>query len=96
MKINNEQIIIIVIIEYYHNIPGVITEKISEGGRPNSSSIVFIARALSKQGTLSHSCCNSTIALGDKISGRIDKACPNLIKKGPRDTIVFLECTNCN
>ena len=51
-----------------------------------SSRIVAIARLESNGGTLSQSCWSWTIACGDRISGRIDKAWPSLMKKGPRET----------
>lgn len=37
------------------------------------------AMVLSKDGTLSQSLCSSTIAPGDRMSGRMDSACPSLM-----------------
>lgn len=40
--------------------------------------------------TLSHSFCSSVIAAGDKISGRILKACPSLMYAGPKEVTISL------
>mmetsp|Transcript_11788 Transcript_11788/g.15389 ORF Transcript_11788/g.15389 Transcript_11788/m.15389 type:complete len:214 (-) Transcript_11788:256-897(-) len=50
--------------------------------------MVSNAILLSYEGTLSQSCCISTITLGERISGRIESACPSFMKKGPSDVII--------
>mmetsp|Transcript_49087 Transcript_49087/g.106313 ORF Transcript_49087/g.106313 Transcript_49087/m.106313 type:complete len:237 (-) Transcript_49087:219-929(-) len=72
-----------------------ISEKSSDGERPRSSLIVFIANVESKEGTLSQSCCSSTIAFGERMSGRIESAWPSLMKKGPSDTITRRSLATC-
>lgn len=43
------------------------------------TSLTTKAMVLSKDGTLSQSLCSSTMAPGDRMSGRIDSACPSLM-----------------
>lgn len=60
--------------------------KISSTGLPSSFSMVAMASLLSYDGTLSQSFCSSTMALGERMSGRIDRAWPSLMKNGPMKT----------
>mmetsp|Transcript_15547 Transcript_15547/g.34955 ORF Transcript_15547/g.34955 Transcript_15547/m.34955 type:complete len:255 (-) Transcript_15547:209-973(-) len=54
---------------------------------PSSRWMVSKAMSEGYEGTLSHSRCSSTMLLGDRMSGRMDSACPSLMKKGPRDVM---------
>ena len=70
-------------------------EKTSETPMPSSRSMVSIASASSNEGTLSHSCCSSTIARGERMSGRIDSAWPSLMKNGPSETMTERSLATC-